>query len=179
MLNILPTKLKKDLQIEYAKRRAIAWLVGLCIVEISFLIFLLPGYISLTYGNKSLATELTPYSQTTPVSSTIQTTNAMLKVLVNHLPYAVHPLVANIISLQGSSISLSDIMYAHGVKDTITLQGSASDRASLLAFTKRLEADPHFESVNLPVSSFAKDTNINFSVSMVALLSVTASSSSQ
>jgi hypothetical protein len=79
-----------------------------------------------------------------------------------------YPVIGHIVSLTGSSITLSDISYQiqTATSASITLQGRAADRQSLLSFTQTLETNGHFQNVDLPVSSFAKDTDIDFSISL-------------
>lgn len=49
---------------------------------------------------------------------------------------------------------------------TVILSGIASTRQSLSSFVKKLEADGEFSAVSVPVSNFAKSTNLEFSLSI-------------
>lgn len=44
----------------------------------------------------------------------------------------------------------------------ITLSGDASSRQALLNFRQKLESDPAFKKVDLPISNFVRGTNIRF-----------------
>lgn len=46
------------------------------------------------------------------------------------------------------------------------LRGVATDRESLISFAKALESRVEFSAVDLPVSNFAKETNIEFSMTV-------------
>lgn len=49
----------------------------------------------------------------------------------------------------------------------ITLTGIAASREAVVAFVKALQAEPSFTSINVPVSNFAKDRNIEFSLTLI------------
>lgn len=61
------------------------------------------------------------------------------------------------------SISYSEIPDEQG---RITLIGVAESRSALLSFTKFLEQESLFSSATLPVSNFAQDNNIDFSIQL-------------
>ncbi|MDO8623742.1 MAG: hypothetical protein Q7R54_00050 [bacterium] len=49
-------------------------------------------------------------------------------------------------------------------KREVDISGTSRDRAALLAFVKALERTGLFESVEIPISNYAKDTDIDFSL---------------
>ncbi len=49
----------------------------------------------------------------------------------------------------------------------IALTGLATSREALVAFVKALQAEPTFSSINVPVSNFAKDRDIEFSLTLI------------
>jgi hypothetical protein len=49
---------------------------------------------------------------------------------------------------------------------TITLDGRARDRSTLVAYSKNLEADDMFDQVSVPPTNFTKDSDIDFTISM-------------
>jgi hypothetical protein len=65
--------------------------------------------------------------------------------------------------------TVSDIAYSKKGTDPfhMTVQGIAKSRQSLQQFTTSLQAQPQVASVNLPVSNFAKENNIEFTFEIV------------
>ncbi len=78
------------------------------------------------------------------------------------------PLVNVIIKNKIPTIHINEILYKFTDKSNsaITLSGVSLTRDALVAFVKKLQSSGSFKSVNLPVSNFTKDKDINFSLSM-------------
>ncbi len=80
--------------------------------------------------------------------------------------------VTNIIDIinknKTSRIILTSISYSKLTAEVpiIGVVGIARNRQSLVSFTQELERDEHIVSVDLPVSSFAKETDIPFSLNI-------------
>ena len=53
---------------------------------------------------------------------------------------------------------------------TITILGVSSDRPNLILFSKRLQENPRWSSVDLPISNLAKDFDINFNINIAEKL---------
>lgn len=68
-----------------------------------------------------------------------------------------------------AGIKLTQIYYSVDElgEKRISMSGVASDRAHLLDFRKSLEADTSFSKVNLPISNFVKDSDIEFNLTLV------------
>lgn len=49
----------------------------------------------------------------------------------------------------------------------IALIGVATSREAIVAFVKALQTEPTFSSINVPVSNFAKDRDIEFSLTLI------------
>ena len=68
---------------------------------------------------------------------------------------------------KGSGIVITSInLVRGGTPGAITLSGIASSRDALVAFSKRLQAEPAFSNATLPVSSLAKNKDIPFSIAI-------------
>ncbi|NIR48449.1 PilN domain-containing protein, partial [candidate division KSB1 bacterium] len=55
---------------------------------------------------------------------------------------------------------------ADGVR--VSINGTARDRAALSAFARELENEPRFANIDLPISNFVKETDIDFSLTLTA-----------
>jgi type II secretory pathway component PulM len=183
MFNVLTDTLKKDIIAEYHKRRLIVWLGAVCLLQISFLIFLAPSFVYLMFKERALQVQdvqnkaqdaLQNKANSVDGVALVQSTQAVLSLLSAHLPQgSVNATLARLISLKGPSISLQEISTMNQTASTsqVTVHGIALTREALLAFSQRLEADQVFSNIALPVSAFAKDSNISFSLTMSARLS--------
>ena len=71
-----------------------------------------------------------------------------------------------ILAKKTPEITLSQIAFAKNAAgaNEFSIAGIAADRASLLAFVKSLQSDASFNGVDLPVSSFVKENDIDFSL---------------
>lgn len=49
----------------------------------------------------------------------------------------------------------------------LSLNGVSSSREAIVEFVKKLQQEPSFSSVNVPVSDFAKDRDIEFSLTLI------------
>jgi len=56
---------------------------------------------------------------------------------------------------------------ADGISAAIALTGIAANREAIVAFVKALQTEQSFSSINVPVSNFAKDRDIEFSLTLI------------
>lgn len=98
------------------------------------------------------------------VVSQIQDLDKKISALNEEKGLHVYDLVTNITEDLSNSIILVGIRLDSGEQDTIDLSGVATDRESLLSFRRILEQKDFIESVNLPISNFASETDISFNI---------------
>lgn len=73
--------------------------------------------------------------------------------------------IVSILGLKESTIKIFSLTYdLTARKDRVVLTGTAADRDSLSNFFETLKKDPLIDNVTLPISSYVKSTNIDFSV---------------
>ena len=75
-------------------------------------------------------------------------------------------LVASIVADRPEGMQLSGFTYLAG-KRSIEIRGRASDRDALLDFVRALEKEIAFEKVTVPVSSFVKERDLDFSIEIM------------
>ena len=77
-----------------------------------------------------------------------------------------HELLVNIVSTKTDTVSLTRFSFAKASegKRYADINGISKDRATLLAFVRALERSGLFEKVEVPISNFAEDTDIEFSI---------------
>lgn len=86
--------------------------------------------------------------------------------------YLVSQKIINEIMLEKmSNIKINRITYQNNATKgkTVSINGTAGSREHLILFRKALEDSILFEKVNLPISSFVKGSNIQFSLSLTPL----------
>jgi hypothetical protein len=178
MINLIPKEDKKKMTMAFYWR-----LFALFLVMFSFAIFLgsialLPAYFSST--TKDSITELKLDMQKNDIVptlgqeslSTIEDMNSKLS-LVENAEKNKFPISKNVISdilaSKTSDIKINQILYTDASTTQsreITILGTAPSRESLLSFEQALENNPAFKNVNLPISSFIKDSDLQFNLTL-------------
>ena len=81
-------------------------------------------------------------------------------------------IVEDVVSHRTDGVVITSLSLSHVPNTTnqssIAISGNALTRDNLVAFERSLEADPQFTKVVLPVSNLARDTDINFNITMLS-----------
>jgi|CXWK01.1.fsa_nt_gi hypothetical protein len=177
MLNLLSKEQKEVLHKEYTNRVIVVWLGATLAAFVISLILLAPSYIltrirasealvELEGTKQTLDEKLPPGDVVTVVEDAVRSADA-LRPLVK--PKSVFDLVS-IFESKPKSITLSKISYQEQTDELpakMIVQGRAADRESLTTFGKTLEGRVEFESVDIPVSNFVRETDIYFSMTAI------------
>ena len=77
-----------------------------------------------------------------------------------------------LLSKKTKDIYIKELAYTSlgETKAKITLVGTGATRESLVFFVKKLEESKFFEKVDLPISNFTRDRDINFSINLTVSL---------
>lgn len=158
---------------EYRTRRTIVMLLALILVLIVAIIGLLPSYILSSIREKEAFERVRILSSSNfedEDGAELQTwlieTNRRLK--------AFSPLfdtdrpsnfVDKVLEQKSTGISLTGLSWVK-VKDKVTLSvnGVARDRQTLVKFQNSIDSSGHFSGVILPISDLAKDKDITFQI---------------
>ena len=175
MFNLLPENLKKEIKSNYRFRLVAVALLLLIFLQFTTLIFMLPSWISSYYREKDEGSQEQKMNQSlssadiASIDSQIKTINSRIKILNSALNYPhLIPYINLILGQKTNAIKLSTIDFnLNSSNVTISLNGISDTRDSLLAFVKVLQATGQFKNVDLPISNFAKDKNINFSLNLI------------
>lgn len=175
MLNILPTAEKKNVLIEYRIRLAVVSIFAIGAVAVSGAVLLVPAYLLAVSKHSSSNDQLSALekkygdsAQEKELGAQIREVNTKILLLLsgdttdNLTPSQV---VAKIISLKSSDIKILSLSYETTAnQERVVLTGAASDRDSLAGFFETLKKDPTFTSVTMPISSYVKSENIDYSI---------------
>lgn len=176
MFNLLPEQEKKQIIGEYRARRTIVGLFFLFIVGLMSIIAIFPSFVLSGSRISGVETSLNNmknspiFKEEATLSSKLSEAN--LKLVALRPPKRdvdVSALFQAIVSRKKSTIRLTSFTYISAVGTTpgkVSISGIAKSREDLSAFVEDLKKIPEFKSVNLPVSSFTKDSNADFSIEL-------------
>ena len=174
MTNLLPLVEKKNIKQEYRMRVYIVSLLFLSVLIIIAIVSLLPLYISSLSKLNDIRSQMEVEKQKAsyaaeeqdPIKITREV-NAKLAILGKKdsaLPQSSN-LITTIVGYKPDNIKINAIFYDRGLAEgKILLNGIAEDRETLLSFLKLLEGEKIFTKVDLPISSFVKEKDIEFSI---------------
>lgn len=174
MFNLLPFEEKKKLRKEYRRRIFVVFLLMIIVAEAIMAILLVPTIILVISQEKDFKAQLLEYGELSAEGEG-GSFNALLKETtekLNELSPAKNKAlpseaIIKIVKTKTIGIHLERFTYKAG-KDfatgDFTIDGKAETRDALLLFRKALEAEKSFSAVRLPVSNFAQEKDIPFSV---------------
>jgi len=175
MINLLPDNEQRMVDKEYELRVRILYLLGILVLIAFAITLLVPSFILTFYKERAFAqSPLPPPTETPEEREELSKDIAAAQLLVGALrPEKKVMQPSEIISLilkhktRDNSITLLSLKKKEedkaGNTMTISVQGKARNRQGLLSFTSALERETAVQAVVVPVSQFAKDTNIDFS----------------
>ena len=179
MFNSLPNYLKEKVRSEYHLRLFVVVLSFIILLQISFLIFLFPSWLISLYKENEVISQvkksdkLSLDSEIEVINSTVESINTKLTTINSTLEYPkVIRLMDGILSKKTKDIYIKELAYTSlgETKARINLVGTGATRESLVFFVKKLEESRFFEKVDLPISNFTRDRNINFSINLTVSL---------
>ncbi|HQU08271.1 MAG: hypothetical protein B7X04_03740 [Parcubacteria group bacterium 21-54-25] len=174
--NLLPTARARAVRRAYFMRLAIVAVWGLAILIAVHTLLSAPAYLYLQAKEAQRQTALTELSQKLAAQQD-QVTSQGLVALNSETAFlaglsqkpSVSAAVRLVLGVPRQGVTLGSIAYTapSGGKDaSMIINGIASTRGALHAYQLALQQTPFVSSVNLPVSVFAKDTNINFTMTV-------------
>lgn len=173
MINLIPPDARSRITTEYWIRVATVWLFLLAVAAVLAGMFLLPSYVLVTSQVRSFAAEAeaakasVAHSDGTARALVIASDQARL-LMESEQTRRFTDLIAAISTAAGEGIVVREYNFARvaGSVAPVRVGGLAASRQSLAAFRDALVADPAFSAVDLPISNFAKDRDIVFSLTL-------------
>lgn len=176
LIDLLPSERKNTLAREYVLRRSVVSLVFVTLLTIVAALLLLPTYVLLSGSARAKEAHLATIEST--FSSTSGTTfsarlaklsdNVAILSALAHAPSASATL-RSALAIARPGVTLSTIAYTPAEvagSGKLVLSGIAATRAALRSYQLMLSSASFVSSANLPVSAYAKDTNITFSITV-------------
>ncbi len=172
MFWLLPENHRKKLIREYRLRLAIMFFLSLNILAVCALIFFIPVYTKVHWLQKNASfvennLESNIKSENNPsVSKAVEDIKSNMNIAALDNRSAVSPIIA-VIQVKNSGIAITSFVYSYNSSgSSLAVSGVATDRQALTDFKNNLESQKIFETVDLPISNFAKDSDLPFSLTV-------------
>jgi hypothetical protein len=170
MINLLPDSQKVLIRKEYRLRVLVVTLLFMLSTIVLTGLLLLPSYLLVFYKTKTAeksvasvqaAEDAKEYSERLQAAKQAA---AMIK--PENKVIAPTDIIALVIKHKSKPISITSITYQRKEENklVVRVEGKAGTRQDLVKFKDGIESDPFVQMVDLPVSSFAQNTNIEFSL---------------
>lgn len=174
MLKLLLKEESKRIKKNYISRFITLILYGFSAILFLFLISIIPAFVLLKIDQKILNEELKIAQNEELNKDRIQLKEKLnnLKHLLNILDtkqYETSYLIQKVTERQNRSISISSFSFdlnQETENPSFTIQGNANNRESLADFVSELQKVEEFKTASLPFSSFAKEAEIPFSITI-------------
>lgn len=173
MRNLLPEQNKKIIRREYFMRVLSIAFIFLFLTALLSSTFLLPAFFLSIEKEKSvresaeIVSKSVKFREQNSTDFLLEEAERKLELLSSkNGGILVQDIVMKIVDEKPYGVSIYGISYMELTegRSRITLTGVAGEREDMLSFRKYLERDGLFSSVRLPVSNFAKDKDIKFSI---------------
>jgi len=172
MINLLPLEEKKKVRGEYFARLTITGLFFLLATLAIAMVFLISSYVSLNTEESTARERLEAYASeeaqdAKEFDQVIKDTNKKLEILQgDDRSKRIYDEVFGVIIGSKGAVRITGLTYEKDKTDIkrVRLAGISPDRESLLAFTNILEQENLFTNVEVPVSNFVKEHDIEFSM---------------
>ena len=175
MLELLPKYQKQSIKKEYFLRLAAVSLSFLLAAGILFLVFLSPSYFLSAVKEDVIHKEFDNVKKTQSESEdkefegAIKSSNEMIALLKSKdETFLMKDLILKIISKKSSGVAIDGISmnYSKDGQYQILIKGVSKNRELLKLFADSLRAEKKFNSVDLPISNFAKIADIDFNITL-------------
>lgn len=178
MFNLLPEKEKKATRSEYSRRRLIVGLTFLLLAFAVAAVALVPSYVMTFYKQREINETAEALKKNIAIknqaalNSVISNANRKAAVLSQVARSKPSDIIAAVISRKPPSVkveafSVGSQAVGKEKKVTVTVRGEAVDREMLLEFANGLKADPLFSQVEVPISNYARERDISFSITVI------------
>jgi hypothetical protein len=176
LTNLLPQERQHALMHDYRLRLGTVVLALIILLMLAAALLLLPTYVFLTGSANAKDAHLTSVrsalSSSDQVALTARlaalSTSATALIALADRP-AVTKIIGSILAISRPGVTLSGFTYtpAEGKNlNTLSVTGMAATRDALRGYQLALGGAPSVRSANLPVSAYAKDANIDFTITL-------------
>ena len=176
MIDLLPEDQKKNVLREYRYRKYAVIFFCLFVVALITLLLFIPSYILAVYKNNDANARFNVKPVETAVGTETslkhEIDNANLDLTILGETGTTTPVLSEMISMISKDKTADNVVtsISYSVLDNgkikVDVSGVAKSRDSLSAFANLLSLEKGIAKVDIPISNFAKDTDISFSFSI-------------
>ena len=178
MINLIPNEEKKKMNVDFYYRLLTLFLLMLSFSVLVAFVAILPAYFFSSMQDSVINTKLEIQKQV-PIPTSGEQSLAIIKDVNTKLglienaennEFSISQKVIKAIVLDKTpNIKIVQILYENDpiLGKKISILGTASSRETLLAFEEALEEDGAFKNVDLPISNFVKESNIQFNLNLM------------
>jgi len=174
MINLLSNEYKQKLQKMRQMRLLVTVLFLLLMIVAIAGALLVPAYIISSLKENSLSDKLAAekhgesFDTETAMNKTIADINkkAFMFSIPNTAPVLSADILQPVFALipQGVAVTEMSVGTDANKQTALILSGTAGNRQALELFVKNLQTDKHFSKIDLPISNFVKDANIDYKI---------------
>jgi hypothetical protein len=177
LTNLLPPERKQLLARDYLLRVGVVSAVLITILTLAAAVLLIPTYVLLGASANEKKIHLT--NMESSLSSNEEATlSARLAILSSNAAklaslsdtVSVSSIMRAVLAVSRAGITLSGFSYTPAVEKvagTLLISGTSATRDALRNYQLALQGMPFVRSATLPVSAYANDTNISFTITIV------------
>lgn len=176
LTNMLPLERRRALVRDYSLRIGVVAAILVTVLVASSAILLLPTYSFLTDSiaikEEHLANIESTFSSADEAALSVRLSalydDASILSKLKDAP-SMSAIIREILNIPHAKIVLSGFVYAPAVGKnlgTLIISGTAASRDSLRNYQMALQSEPFASSVALPVSAYARDTDIAFTITV-------------
>lgn len=169
--NLLPLERQRLLARDYFFRLGVVGVILVNMLVLIAAILLFPTYLFLTKSMNAKETHLAALASGLSLADETAL-SARLAALANEATIlstlgdapSVSAILRDTLNVMHPGITLSGFIYSPSAESTLTISGTAATRAALRNYQLALQSAPFARSAALPVSAYAKDTDIAFNI---------------
>lgn len=176
LTNLLPLDRQQALFREYFLRLSVVFIALMTALTLVAAMLLLPTYMFLTQSAATKTVRLSNIESVLASSDekilsahlTSLSNNATVLLALGKVP-SVSAVLRSVLAIPRAGVSLSGFAYtpvSGNVPGSLSISGTAQTREALRSYQLALESAPFAVSADLPVSAYAKDTNIAFTITV-------------
>ncbi len=176
LTNLLPYERQHALVREYFLRLGVVIVVLLTAITCVAALLLLPTYVLLSASSNAKEMRLASMKSTLSAADeaalsthlTALSNNMSILTTIARIP-SVSTIIRTMLAVSRPGIKLSSLGYKAATPkspSTIVITGTSATRDALRNYQLALEGVPSIQSANLPISAYAKDTDIAFVVTV-------------
>lgn len=186
MIDLLPASGKKEIRKEYHLRVFTVCLAMLSLTLSAMVLSFLPTYLFTISRYEAFLSESQSdaaqnrLSQVKEMETVVRDTNKKIDVLKTGAgTYRVKDIFLEVLENKSQGVAITSLSYDSGdsvapkkgkenvpSQAIVSVQGIASDRTALLGFKDALSQKKEFGTIDLPISSLVKDTDLSFSINL-------------